>query len=230
MQCPQCGSLILAGDVNLTNLVAKCQNCNEVFSFAEQLQTSTRVDSSQHLSKLPVPQPDTLQVEDDGIQRRIIRRWFTTQIGFFILWCIGWDSFLVSWYWTALTNPDAFLLISLIFPLPHVAIGIWMTYFTFASFFNKTIVEVDNNLLMVRHGPLPYYGNRSLDVNTIMQFYCNGNRHRRSVSYNVNALLADGSKLKILSALQRDQALFYEARLEAWLGIEPSRVRGEVEK
>jgi phage FluMu protein Com len=230
MRCPQCGALFLAGDVSLTNLVAKCANCNEVFSFDDQLRIPTQANGAQRFAKLPVPQPDSLQVEDDGLQRRIIRRWFSKGIGFVILFCIAWDSFLVSWYWMAFTRPDAWLLISLIFQLPHVAIGLWTSYFTFASLINKTIVQVDDNLLTVRHGPLPYYANRSLEVSNLVQLYCDENRYRRSVSYNVNALLTDGSKLKLLRGLERDQALFYEDRLEEWLGIEPCPVVGEVKK
>jgi hypothetical protein len=37
MLCPRCGSEIPPDDMNLANLVAQCRQCNEVFSFADQV-------------------------------------------------------------------------------------------------------------------------------------------------------------------------------------------------
>jgi hypothetical protein len=166
-------------------------------------------------------------IPDDGFQRRIIRRWLTGGTAMAILFCVFWNGSFVLYYWIAFSKPGTPLLV-FFFPLPHVAVGIWMVYYILASLVNNTIVQVKDNLLTVRHGPVPYYGNRSVEASSIVQIFCVENRMRKPVSYDVNALMTDGSSLKLLGSLERDQALFYEEQLEEWLDIEPQPVRGEV--
>jgi hypothetical protein len=146
-----------------------------------------------------------------------------------LLFCIAWDSFLAFWYWTAFNKPGEWL-ITFIFPLPHLGVGIWLTYFILASLVNKTVVQLEDNLLTVRHGPLPYYRNHCVEVTTIVQLYCFEKRSNKSVSYEVNAILTDGSTLKLLRDLQKDEAIFLEDRLEDWMGIDRQAVPGELER
>ena len=37
LHCPKCESDILANDINIERGLAKCQNCNNVFSFEDEL-------------------------------------------------------------------------------------------------------------------------------------------------------------------------------------------------
>jgi hypothetical protein len=239
MQCPRCQTVIPAADVNLDNLVAKCRRCNEVFSFADQMPRPIQSDG-QRPAKLPFPKPDSLLVEDLGDQRRIIRRWFTWPVLMLVFFCIGWDSFLIFWYFMAFNAPfpGGFNLIMVIFPIAHVAVGVGLTYFMIASLLNYTTILVNVDRLSIRHHPVPWRGNRSLDIGEIVQLYCDESyvAKNRTMNpsvtwmYNLNALLADGRKLKLLSGLPKDQALFLEQQLEEWLGIEPHPVSGELDK
>lgn len=231
MQCPRCQAEIPAEDVNLDNLVAKCRQCNEVFSFADQVQQTAQLHQSPS-RKLPVPKPDRLRIEDLGDPRRIIRRWFSTAIIVLVFFCIFWDGFLIVWYWIAFTKPGPWIMV--VFPLLHVAAGVYLTYFALAGLFNHTTVTIECNQLTVRHGPVPWKGVPSLAVEDIIQLYCDqsySSRNRNSNwQYNVNALMADERKVKLLGSLPKEEALFFEQQLEEWLGIEPYPVTGEVEK
>jgi hypothetical protein len=231
--------VIPAEDVNLDNLVAKCRSCNEVFSFADQMQRPIKSDGKRP-AKLPVPKPDSLRIEDFGEQRRIIRRWFTWPILRLVFFCLAWDSFLIFWYFVAFNVPfgGPFNWIMVIFPIGHVAVGVALTYSVLASLLNYTTVLVDGDRLTIHHRPVPWRGNRSVNIGDIVQLYCDQSyaTSNRTTNpsltgvYNLNALLPDGRKLKLLSELAKDQALFCEQQLEEWLGIEPYPVSGELER
>lgn len=232
MDCPKCGTQVHADDVNLANLIAKCRSCHEVFTFgnlARHADTTARAELP-----LPAPRPPSIQVEDENGRQQLTRRWFTPIFLFLVLFCIAWDSFLVFWYTMALTGNAPWLMI--VFPVVHLAVGIGMTYYTLAGLVNTTVVAIEDGQMEVRHGPLPWLGNRRLAAGDIRQLFCDEsqNWNRRNswgspVTYNVNVVLADGQQCKLLSGLDdKGQALFYEQQLEAWLGIKPQPVRGEI--
>jgi hypothetical protein len=232
MLCPRCGSEIQADDVNLANLVAKCRQCNEVFNFAGQVdEPAGKQPAAKHTER--VPQPPGVWIEDDGDRRRIVRRWFTWVIVFLVFFCIAWDGFLVFWYSMVLEGDAPWIMA--VFPIIHLAVGVGLTYFTLAGLFNRTVVEVANGRLLVRHGPVPWPGNRDLDPLEVRQIYCtdavNTGRYGQIYHrYVVNALLADQRTVPLLTGLDdRITALFYKQQLEGWLRLKPEHVPGAVE-
>jgi hypothetical protein len=56
MLCPRCSEEIPAADVNLENLVAVCRRCDEVFSFADQVQHRRTKETA--APKLPAGPPE----------------------------------------------------------------------------------------------------------------------------------------------------------------------------
>ena len=237
MLCPRCGNEIPADDVNLDNLVAKCPGCNEVFSFADQL--PARPAKAPAVAKR-VPRPAGITVVDDSERRQVVRRWFTWAILFLIFFCVFWDGFLVVWYaivfGLAGGGPGRGMsLIMALFPILHVAVGVGLTYFTLASLVNTTVAEVADGRLRVRHGPLPWPGNRDLDAAEVRQLYCaettsQGRSGATYYRYTLNAVLADDRTVPLLANLDnKTTALFYEQQLEDWLGVKPEHVPGEVE-
>lgn len=239
LSCPSCGGPIPASDVNIQQAIAKCSRCDTVFRIDQQL------PPVKELREQPdVPLPKRFRVDDLGTELVISWSWFSPAIFFLLFFCIFWDGFLVVWYSIVLglglgglggeKGPSGWpLLFMAIFPVLHVAVGVGLTYFVLASFVNRTTVRVDRGELTIRHGPVPFPGNKTLLTSDLTQFYCSEtvHNHRRSssVSYELNAVHTDGSKVKLLSGLtELDQGLFLEQRLERFLGIENERVPGEV--
>jgi hypothetical protein len=228
--------VIPAEDVKLDNLVAKCRSCNEVLSFADQVRRPIQSDGKRP-AKLPVPKPDSLRIEDLGDQRRIIRRWFTWPVLGLVFFCVFWDSYVIFWCFMAL-NVGPFNWIMVFFTIAQVAVGVGLAYSVLASLLNYTTVLVEGDRLIIHHRPVPWEGNRSVNIGDIVQLYCDQSYATSnpttmlsvSWTYNLNALLADGRKLKLLSGLAKDQVLFCEDQLEEWLGIEPWPVSGELER
>ena len=263
MNCPRCRALVLADDVNLEHLLAKCRHCQEVFRFStaeieavsdklrEQDKPSTAISEElldqeklpvRSIAKVRAPKPDTIFVEDDGANLRLVRRWFDYSYIGTAIFCVFWDGFLVMWYSIAFSVDGPVLMI--IFPIMHVVVGVWLTYTTIAGFFNSTVVTLSETTLEVKHGPVPWLGNVSVPVTAIEQLYCthaamNTWRWNRNAGASqnlllalpvaLNALLTNGRKQIVLRAVPREEGLYIEQQLEDWLEIEPAHVPGQVE-
>ncbi|MDX1948808.1 MAG: hypothetical protein SFU86_25695 [Pirellulaceae bacterium] len=234
IHCKSCGKPIPAADVNIELAIAKCQACDAVFSFLD--------DIGGHPGRPPrprVPLPKRFKVDAWGRELTITRSWFTHAVWFLIFFCAFWDGFLVVWYaaglgmlWQA-NGMQWGALVMLLFPVIHVAVGVGLTYYLLCAFVNRTVIRVSQGELSVRHGPLPWPGNTRLPTADIQQLFCSESvrRNRRSTtaSYEVQALLTSGEKKKLLTGLDDlDHALFIEQTLEQHLEIEDLPVPGEV--
>lgn len=229
LDCPKCHSEILAENMNLDRMVAKCTQCHSVFSFAEQVGTvKTQV-------KLPTPQPDKVIVENLSSQLTLSWHWFNWQILLVTGFAVFWNGILFFGFGSAIFSGgvDFFAFFPFIL-LPHFWVGLAMIYYVITGYVNKTTVIVDYGQLTVRHGPLPWWGNRRVETSHIVQLYSKENRsnYRRnnvwSGNFEVHAILKQGKHQKLLSGLDSSEhALFVEQAIEDHLGIVDYPVRGE---
>jgi hypothetical protein len=231
--CTHCGIRISADDLNIDTGLARCRACHAVFSFTEALAQHPPAPSAPHArGDLLAAPPPGVRVEDLGGLLRITRRWFHPVMFFLLFFVIAWDGFLVFWYSMAFTLDDA-PWIMVVFPIAHLAVGIGLTYFVVCGFVNSTTIAVGQGLLTIRHGPLPWPGNPTLNASDLDQLYC-----KRSVSYSRNghatttyalhALDKLGRRHKLVANLrEEDEAIYLEQRLESFLRIADRPVRGE---
>lgn len=229
LTCHSCSKPIPAADINIKLAIAKCGACDAVFSFADELGVDQR---ERAIAERPVvPTPKGYTVENFGSELEISRRWFTPAILFLVFFCVLWDGFLVFWYGIAFSQDDV-PWIMILFPTLHLAVGVGLTYFVLCCFVNRTRIKVSMGQLTVRHGPLPWPGNYTLNSADVEQLYCQSKfhqgKHGGRYTYEVQALLHDGTKQKLVSGLDdSDQAIFIEQQLEDHLRIEDRRVPGE---
>lgn len=179
--------------------------------------------------------PDNIQIARNFQHLRIIRRWFGVKFILLTLFVIVWDAFLINWYASAFRSSfqDPVELMFVLFPLVHVAVGIGLTYYVLAGYCNKTLIDVDFNAIVIRHAPLPFWGNKKVTSKNIVQLYCkrdevlgarNGYR-----AFAVHAITRERRNIKLLSGLDNsEQALFIEQEIEKFLNIEDKRVKGEI--
>lgn len=242
IDCNECGTRIVAEDLDLPTSMAKCRNCNAVFSFADR----PRQTRPPKRERLRAPRPDGLGIRENSPEPSepgyrdaprkdgsitIVRRWFAPQFIFFAFFCVAWDGFLVFWYSNLVNSPSSFSFIAAAFPIAHVAAGVGLTYYTIAGFLNRTTIHLDERYLSIRHAPLPWKGNHTLDREDIKQLYCehevdrgkNGPNH----SYYLSAVLMNDRKVR-LGSMPMDQAKYIEDLLEERLGIHDMRVPGDV--
>ena len=226
--CVSCDRDIPAENVNLNTGLAKCSACNAVFGIMDQVEGGTVAQAHR---RDPVELPKRFQVDDFGGELKIQYRWFTPIAFALVFFCLFWDGFLVVWYVIAFTQNGP--LIMKLFPIIHVTVGVALTYFVAALFVNRTEITVGDGLYRVKHGPLPWPGNRVGYSDDIEQLYVvekiNRNKNSVSIVYNVMVKQKDGTKFKLISSLnEMDQALFLEQEIERFLRIEDEKVSGEV--
>lgn len=208
--------------MNLETMAARCRACQSLVDL--------RAEQTAAGAPLPVPLPERVTVRDFGGELRIERRWFTWTAIFFAFFCTFWLGFLAFWYAMAIGVGNVPMML---FPLLHVAVGAGLLYFTVALFVNRTWIVVGGGVLTVRHGPLPWPGNRDIATAALEQLYCEEHisrtRNGTTVTYSVRARGTDGRLVKLVTGLpQRDQALFIEERIERHLGIVNRHVRSEI--
>ncbi len=233
--CPDCGTRIAAENIHLDSLLAKCVDCDSVFSFAtaiEEEPARRRRDAPQRGEQEVIARPRGLVVADDGVNLSIRRSWLTPGAIFLLFFTIAWDAFLIFWYSIAFTQKVPWIMI--VFPVAHVAIGAGLTYFVIACFVNRTWISLDGGRLSVRHRPLPWPGNVEIDSSEIDQLYCKRDVHHGSkggttVNYSLHAVLKGGRKQQLLSGVDEDDHVrFLEQQIEQRLGLADRRVRGEM--
>jgi hypothetical protein len=251
--CSSCGAPVAARDINLDRMLAKCESCNAVFDISAQMprpEGVARVTKARRLVGMPrgirvvvdetVPPGGPGETGETGEPYRLSaaahphvvleRSWFAPTVFFMAFFCVFWDGFLVFWYAMALSAKGAHAHAApLLFPLLHVGAGIAITYTTICGFVNTTRIAIENGALSVRHGPLPWPGNRDVAIASIVQLFCRehvGNKGSRS--YSVNALLKQGTTSTVLKGLtDAEQALYIEQIVEKRLGIVDAPVAGE---
>ena len=235
--CGSCGAAFTHDDLDLRHGVATCRYCHAVTS----LQTAQAAPAAEAVASAPVvdrlvPQPDGVHIDEWANELVITRRWFTPILFFMLFFCVAWDSFLVFWYWMGLTHMadmGPMRIIMLVFPICHVAVGVGLTYATVCGFFNRTIIQVNRVELMVRHGPVPCPGNRTLHVDSIQQLFtqvCTPTNNGQPIAqFQVKVLLTDGRSLNLLGSLpDAQQAEFIRQKIEQFLNLKHQPVAGEI--
>lgn len=182
--------------------------------------------------------PEGLELNNTGTGIEITRKWFSVLHIFTGIFALVWCGFLFFWYSIlgSIAAPGEetsnFLLIFYLFPLIHVAVGVYLLYYSLCGFFNKTTISVDWENLRIKHHPLPWRGNRTIPRSDIKQLYVKRQESRTrngiSVTYDINLITHSGSDIKLVKGLTADeQALFIEREVEKYLHIENVPVRGE---
>ena len=174
--------------------------------------------------------PDKLELRNQGTGIEIVRTWFGWSVIATTAFAVFWDGFLFFWYSMAFGTGNAMMTL---FPLIHVAVGVGVTYAALAGWVNRTRIAVDQGRISVRHGPLPWLGNKDLDGSNLKQLYSkekiSRGRNSTSVKYEVHAITTSGKNEKLLSGLETsEQALYIEQEIERYFRIEDAPVRGQI--
>jgi hypothetical protein len=104
------------------------------------------------------------------------------------------------------------------------------------SLLEVTQFTLDGPSLTVRSGPLPWFGNRTVEARAIVQLYVKRVDSRDATNYALLAVLGDGREVEIQGfeagtpRSKREMARLLENLLERRLALTPARVQGEVER
>jgi hypothetical protein len=232
--CPKCGRPVPVDDVNLSTGLARCRACNNLFNIAASVPPAPAGAARTAPAATPLlPVSRRLHISEFAGVLRIHWRWFTPAYLFIAIFCVAWDSFLIFWYSMAFGSHHAPWIMK-VFPIGHVAVGVGLTYTVLTGFLNATTVTAGQDSLTVRHGPLPWVGNRTLPAATIRQIHCeqrrstNNRNYNSAVAYDLYATLSDGQRVKLLSGFtDPTEPRVIEQRIESHLRIANQPVVGE---
>ena len=178
--------------------------------------------------------PENLEIFQRGAGREIVRRWFNDRtIGFSVFAVIvnGMAFFLyvkMSSHWALAEglSPLHFAL----YGLPSAAV--FMAYWATAEWMNRTWIVVDPEYVSVRHGPLPWPGNRKLAAAQIRRLHTrtspwvSGKGQYRRYTYDVLADMQDGKTLKLAGGFADvDQAVRVKQEIDRHLGLKPEQTQ-----
>ncbi len=176
---------------------------------------------------------DKLKVYEDDTMLSMEYKWFNPSAIFMIIFSIFWFAFLAFWYGMAATGGAPWIFF--VFPLIHVAVGIWLFYYSLCLLFNKTKIIVNYDLMNVIHYPIPWFkGNKKFQTRDFNQLYVKqkvnkGKNNSERYTYTVRAKLKNGRDIEVASigGLQSHDATRIEEYLEQYLDIEDNPVKGE---
>ncbi len=174
---------------------------------------------------MPLEAPKGISERDDLNRFTLTRRWYSPGLRGMAFFCVFWDGFLVFWYYNAYLQwqKGSLDVMMVIVPLLHLAVGIGLTYSTVAGFLNKTRLALTFDDLVVRHGPLPWIGNKkfpTLDITSISRKSVG--RANKETRLAVVAGLHNGQSRTIVSWLPEHQARFIEHTLRQKLALTDS--------
>ena len=184
-----------------------------------------RVDELEQPEREPVAIPPGIEVIHGHDALRIRRRWFrASQHVPMMLFCVIWDGVLAAWITRSIINGSWW---ALVFGSAHLAVGIVMTYSLFAGLLNWTTITAGAERLEIRHGPVPWSGNRAVPRGDLLQLVVRA-RGRDGALFDLRAQVRGGAEVILIKGLaDRVHADYLEHELERILRIRDRPVKSE---
>jgi len=172
---------------------------------------------------------ENLQVYENVDELYIKYKWSRVAgiaLGAFALF---WNGFLAVWYGIAFAGGAP--LITFLFPILHLAAGIFIGHQALSMLFNTSEITVSQGQLSIEHRPIPAFkGNKYYPTAEIDQFYIKqktGNKGKKY--YEFRCKMIDGKDIKLISntGMSPEKMKELEAQLERYIGITDHPVEGE---
>ena len=230
IDCPKCAEQVESNNINIDKGVAKCKNCNTVFSY----------EDDSHLSYRRRPEiflPEEFEVLPLRSELSINYKWRKTRSlnSAMVFFAVFWNAMLLPFVLAAFTSGSLVMLLGISI---HLLVGLGMLGNIVLTLINSTYITVDDYELSIEHRPfnLPFFiKNQSIKVENIKQVYVqkystgqvNG---VHQYAYKILAQLKGGNEVNVLKGFKhKNKALYVEQEIEIFLNIEDRAIRGEVD-
>lgn len=229
MNCKRCHQPIAREDQHPQLRMARCRRCHSVQDLSETAPSgdAERVGVGRPLltQRPPVPLPSPFVVSHEGGAFKVRWPWRTT--GKLVVYGFGLLTNLVLLAFFSRRGFAPFLAV-------HAGVTLIFALTVLLHLVNSTELTLGSGQFELRHGPIPWFGNRRLSTAMFDQLYVREvmHTHKNGVSYTyeLRALRRNGEKeLRLVRGLREpDQALWLEQQLELRLGIVDRPVEHEV--
>ena len=97
--------------------------------------------------------------------------------------------------------------------------ALFVGYVGVSGILNKTIVEIANHTLFVKHGPIPYPRNRAIRVENVISMYCEKMEGKPGrFTHNIRVIIRNGNGVTLLGGLHEESiAQSIVIQLKQWL-------------
>jgi len=181
--------------------------------------------------ELGLPEKMEIHYYDEYIH--LVRKWFSWKIlivyPFFLIFSLTFFRVFTDLRIREDYSTGAVLLLYILF-----VIAVGTAYNALAGSINKTNIYVSKDAIKIEHVPLPWVGNKRINVSEIEQLYSKEKISRGenglNVNYEIYIIMKNGVNIRLLAGLETsEQALFIEQEIEKYFGIEGIKVDGEIE-
>ena len=174
--------------------------------------------------------PESIHVQESTYELTVDWRWSRSSGTFIVIFAIIWNGILFGIY--AEMYASNVPLVTYLFPLIHLLIGLIVGYVGLLNLVNKTIVTANRNELSISHKPLPWFGAKVVNRINIKQLYVveviTKTKHGYSTSYAIKALDQNSKPFDVVKGLPKvEMAKYLEQRIESFWKIENAPVQGE---
>lgn len=189
--------------------------------------------------------PASVTVERYDTQLKLVQSWQDKKIIKSLIFSVILSSPAVLLWWliilTSIVDSASIgeypSLLTGIFFLMFPSLG-WLLgpYYLLASYKNKTTISLTNKTLSIKHGPIPWIGNRDISVSTLVQLYVRQGKRVGTIFnprylYDLRAKLKNGRDINLVGNLaSKEVGHFLEQQVESYLGIVDKPIQGEVPK
>lgn len=224
--CPACNREVSAQDIELTQRIAKCAGCNNIFSFSDK--SFDRVPAVRERPQIELPSRFRIQNGPEGIM--IVRRWLGPEAFFLLFFAVFWNG-IVGVFVVSIMAAGSWLGLM---PLSlHLLAGLAVGYAAMTMFLNSTVITIGYDAIRVEHGPLPVPGRRMVPRAEIRQLYSDErishSKNGQTVRYGVKVLLKNEREIDLIDGLaHREEALFVEQQIERHLKLDDQEIPGEL--
>lgn len=230
VKCSDCGSDIPARDVNITDTIAKCNDCNNIFKFDKDIFP----DWDRKRPEMFIP--EGMEVLKLQSELDIQFDWYNAQskkgMGFKTFFTFMWNIMLLPFVIGAFSSGQYEMLL---FSSIHIIVGLGFIANLVSTFINKTNISVTKRFIEIKQKPIPSFLKKNVKIPTedIEQLYVTRyvSSTTNGVPNHANALYVitkDGQKIPLVKGMNQETQLYLEQEIEMFLKIEDRPVRGEV--
>lgn len=228
IKCPQCKKDFPSSHYDLTKQVGQCPHCKVLIQSVGSF-GSSHLPAKEEILKTPATNINFQLLPSGGF--KAVRKWENKSKYFLTVFSLFWNSITLSIF-GSLIMKGAFAQAP--FMLLHVAVGLITAYLALAFWLNKTYITLQNGILEVKNGPLPFGRNVRMNGSDITQVlikdYVAYSQNKRPVhALMLEAQLANGKKQDLIKGIYNyPEAVQLERMIEDHLRIKDESSRDRV--
>lgn len=230
--CENCGSNIQGSDININSSLAKCGNCNTVFSIKDD---HFFLHDRKGRPEMIMPEgTDVLELNDSlDIRLDWLKSHPRGSLRFLTFFTVFWNGILAFMVGGAILSGGFAGIAAMSI---HLLVGLGLLYYLATVYLNYTDVIVNSSYIEIDHRPIknPFVKSTRIESSEIDQLYVskyvssttNGNPNYAFALFAI--LKTNGRKVKIIKGMNRETQLYLEQEIERYLKIKDRHIPNSI--